>query len=105
MASRADPGAPFRRETEVAIAAVGRALALARDGVGANAIASKGGRDIVTAADVAVEDAVREALTGALGIPVVGEERGGTVAADSLVGSATRRLHDELLDLAGASRS
>jgi myo-inositol-1(or 4)-monophosphatase len=35
-------------------------------------------RDVVTEADVAVEDLVRRSLEGASGLPVVGEERGGT---------------------------
>ncbi len=189
MASRADLGAPFRDETEVAIAAAARALAIARERAGADAIVSKGGRDLATAADVAepgcgawrvhdgarrrlatseathtviVEDgksrgarreraarfaaaAIRadrwdlRALGTTLSSPCVAAgrvaayavffvpalhaaagslliaEAGGcvsdldgrpwSVTSDSLVGSATRRLHDELLDLAGASRS
>jgi fructose-1,6-bisphosphatase/inositol monophosphatase family enzyme len=51
----------FRRETRVAIDAVKRALAIARRGIGAGDITAKGGRDLVTVTDVAVEDAV-EAL-------------------------------------------
>lgn len=73
----------------MAIAAVTRALAIAGGGAGTDGVASKGGRDLVTAADVAVEDAVGEVLGHALGV-------------DSLVGSANRRPHDELLDLARA---
>ena len=48
----------FRPETLVAIDAVKRALAIARRGIGAEDITAKGGRDLVTATDVAVEDAV-----------------------------------------------
>ena len=72
----------FRPETLVAIDTVERALALARQGGGAGQITSKGGRDIVTAADVAVEDLVRDRVRRALGVPVVGEERGGEAPAD-----------------------
>src|SRR5258705_5470973 len=48
----------FRHETHVAINAVERVLELARRGVGAAVTTAKGGRDLVTATDVAVEDAV-----------------------------------------------
>src|SRR5438034_11005337 len=72
----------FRRETVVGIGAVERALELARRGVGSKDIASKGTRDLVTATDVAVEDAVRDILHDALGVPVIGEERGGKASAD-----------------------
>jgi myo-inositol-1(or 4)-monophosphatase len=72
----------FRRETRVAVETVGRALDLARRRVGADAISSKGGRDLVTATDVAVEDAVRAMVSDAVGFPVVGEERGGEAPAD-----------------------
>jgi len=49
-------------------------LALSRDG--ASEIRSKGGLDIVTAADVAVEEAMRLVLRAATKFPVVGEEGG-----------------------------
>jgi myo-inositol-1(or 4)-monophosphatase len=71
----------FRSETRVAVDAVGRALDLARRRVGADAITSKGGRDLVTATDVAVEDAIRAMVSNAVGFPVVGEERGGEAPA------------------------
>src|SRR5206468_3325797 len=72
----------FRRETQVAVDTVTQALDLARRRVGADEIASKGGRDLVTATDVAVEDAVRDMLSGAVGFPVIGEEGGGEPSAD-----------------------
>src|SRR5438876_10541856 len=72
----------FRRETVVAVGAVERALGLAVRGVGAKDITSKGARDVVTATDVAVEDAVRGIVYDALGFPVIGEERGGKATAD-----------------------
>jgi myo-inositol-1(or 4)-monophosphatase len=65
---------PFREETVAAVAAVERALALAATGVGSEDVSSKGPRDIVTAADVAIEEALRANLGD---IPVVGEEGGG----------------------------
>ena len=72
----------FRRETVVAMGAVERALELARRGVGAKVITSKGTRDVVTATDVAVEDPVRGFVADALGFAMTGEERGGEASAD-----------------------
>src|SRR5258705_8472915 len=73
----------FHGETLVAMDAVGRALDLARCRVGADAITSKGGHDLVTATDVvAVEDAIRAMVSNAVGFPVVGEERGGEAPPD-----------------------
>jgi myo-inositol-1(or 4)-monophosphatase len=67
----------FRAETEAAVRAVQAGLDLAVSRAGADDISSKGGRDLVTATDVAVEDAVRDVLGKAFPYPVVGEERGG----------------------------
>jgi len=72
----------FRRETLIAIDAVERGLEIAQRRVAADDVASKGGRDLVTATDVAVEDAIRELLVPSLGLPVVGEERGGEAPVD-----------------------
>jgi myo-inositol-1(or 4)-monophosphatase len=69
-------GAP-PAEAEPAIRAVAQALDLARERTGAAEVSEKLGRDIVTATDVRVEDHVRALLGEALGIEVVGEERGG----------------------------
>jgi myo-inositol-1(or 4)-monophosphatase len=74
----------FRAETDVAIEAVARALELTRTGAGAHELTLKSARDLVTATDVAVEDAVRSGLSEALGHRVVGEERGGGAAGDGL---------------------
>ncbi len=74
--------AELRPVTLVAIGAVERALELARRRVGAADITAKEGRDLVTATDVAVEDAVRTMVGGAVGSLVVGEERGGEPPAD-----------------------
>jgi hypothetical protein len=90
-----DPG--FRPETLVAVDAVARALEVARRRVGAADIIAKGGRDLVTAADGAVEDAVRAIVSQAVGAPVVGEERGGEAPAD---GSPYWITHDREGDLA-----
>jgi myo-inositol-1(or 4)-monophosphatase len=68
--------------TEIAIIAVRRGLDLALSRAGADEITSKGGRDLVTATDVAVEDAIRRVVEGASPHPVVGEERGGEAPAD-----------------------
>lgn len=71
----------FRNETYVAMELVERALSRARGGAGSTHF--KEGRDVVTDADIAIEDAVRSSLEASLGYPVIGEERGGTVPADS----------------------
>ena len=68
----------MRDETRAALAAVDTALELMQRRAGADRITSKGGRDLVTATDVAVEDAIRARLLA--DFPewtVVGEERGG----------------------------
>ncbi len=72
----------FRPETVVAIDAVEGALAVAMSRVGAEDVRFKGERDLVTATDIAVEDAIRGIVSNALGIAVVGEERGGEASAD-----------------------
>jgi myo-inositol-1(or 4)-monophosphatase len=72
----------FRRETAVAVGAVERALELGRRRAGADQLTFKGARDVVTGTDVAVEDAVRGIVGDALGLPVIGEERGGLAPAD-----------------------
>ena len=77
-----EPADRFRPETLVAIEAAKAALTIARRGVGAEAITAKGGRDLVTAADVVVEDAVRRLLGDASSVSVIGEERGGEASAD-----------------------
>lgn len=72
----------LRPETRTAIEAVRRGLHLARSGDGASEISSKGGRDIVTATDVAVEDTIRRIVEDRSTHPVIGEERGGDVPPD-----------------------
>ena len=72
----------FRPVSLVAIGAVEQALDLARRRVGAADITAKDGRDLVTATDVAVEDAVRAIVRDAVGSLVVGEERGGEAPVD-----------------------
>ncbi|MCC7372929.1 MAG: inositol monophosphatase [Chloroflexi bacterium] len=68
----------MRDETRAALAAVDAGLKLMRRRAGADQITSKGGRDLVTATDVAVEDAVRASLLSVYPEwTVVGEERGG----------------------------
>jgi fructose-1,6-bisphosphatase/inositol monophosphatase family enzyme len=68
----------LREEAKAALAAVEAGLRISRQRIGADQIQSKGGRDLVTATDLAVEDAIRAALLDRY--PdwiVVGEERGG----------------------------
>jgi myo-inositol-1(or 4)-monophosphatase len=69
--------------TEVAVAAdvARRGLSLAKEMAGA-AASIKEGRDVVTRADVAVEDLIARLLGDAFGTPVIGEERGGARPAD-----------------------
>jgi myo-inositol-1(or 4)-monophosphatase len=69
----------LRADTRLAIEAVRHGLEHARAGDGADQITSKGGRDIVTATDVAVEDVIRRIIGEGSPHPVVGEERGGDV--------------------------
>src|SRR5258706_7572046 len=72
----------MRPETRTAIRAVGIAREIADSRDGAGQITSKGGIDLVTATDIACEDAIRAEL--ARDFPehaIVGEERGGTVVA------------------------
>ena len=67
----------FRPQTVAAIDAVWQALTLAAGQAGRAAVRPKAGRDIVTSADIAVEDLLRELIGAATALPVVGEERGG----------------------------
>lgn len=69
--------ASFRQETLVGAEAAREALALASAGTGTVQAKPGRNRDVVTDADVAVEDLLRSRLGDALGLPVVGEERGG----------------------------
>jgi myo-inositol-1(or 4)-monophosphatase len=72
-----------RVELGAVVGALRLAQGIARDESLRSRITSKGGRDLVTAADVAVEDAVRLELQRDFpSYPLVGEERGGTAAAD-----------------------
>jgi myo-inositol-1(or 4)-monophosphatase len=72
----------FRPETLVALEAVKGALTIARRGVGAEDVTDKDGRDVVTVADIAIEDAVRRTMADASSFSVIGEERGGEAPAD-----------------------
>lgn len=72
----------MRPETETAIRAVAGAMAIIDSREGADDITSKGGIDLVTAADVMGEDVIRAELETAYPDHViVGEERGGTPVA------------------------
>jgi myo-inositol-1(or 4)-monophosphatase len=69
----------MRPETEAAIRAAGTAQRIADSREGADQVTSKGGIDLVTATDLACEDAIRAELTCAFpAYPVIGEERGGS---------------------------
>jgi myo-inositol-1(or 4)-monophosphatase len=72
----------WRPETIKAVEVVSSAVELARNGVGADRVTSKGTRDVVTATDVAVEDRIRTSLLDGTDVPVIGEERGGEPPAD-----------------------
>jgi myo-inositol-1(or 4)-monophosphatase len=72
----------MRRETESAIRAATIAQQIADSRDGADRVTSKGGIDIVTAADLACEDAIRRVLADAFPeYPVIGEERAGHAIA------------------------
>jgi myo-inositol-1(or 4)-monophosphatase len=77
------PDGDFRREVHVAADAVATGLEIAGRGIGSSDVRFKGERDVVTAADVAVEDEIRSIVGDALSFPVIGEERGGDPPADS----------------------
>lgn len=67
-----------RPETAAAIRAAELAIRLAKSRKGADRVTSKGGIDLVTATDLACEDAIRDELSRAFpAYTVVGEERGG----------------------------
>jgi fructose-1,6-bisphosphatase/inositol monophosphatase family enzyme len=70
----------FRAETVTAIDIVQRALVMAECGTGE--IHFKVERDVVTDTDLAIEDFIRATVEDALGLPVVGEERGGQARAE-----------------------
>jgi myo-inositol-1(or 4)-monophosphatase len=83
----AEPSATLteiRPATHVAIAAVRQALAVVGEyqRAGRAVVTPKSGRDVVTSADVAAEDAIRTMLAARTGVPVVGEERGGDIPVD-----------------------
>jgi myo-inositol-1(or 4)-monophosphatase len=72
-----------RPETATALRAAARAQRIADSRDGADRVTSKGGIDLVTATDLACEDAIRSELAAAFpGMPVIGEERGGAVPAE-----------------------
>jgi myo-inositol-1(or 4)-monophosphatase len=69
---------------EAAIAAVRAGLERALSREGADRVTAKGGLDIVTAADVAAEDAVRAVLSARCPeLAILGEERGGADVASA----------------------
>ncbi len=72
----------MKAETQAAIRAAGIAQRIADSRVGADQITVKQGIDIVTATDVACEDAIRAELASAFPTyAVIGEERGGSPSA------------------------
>jgi len=74
----------MRPETEAALAAVQEAMRIIDSREGAGDITSKGGIDLVTAADIRSEDSIRARLGAAFpDFPVIGEERGGTSSGDT----------------------
>src|SRR5436305_1458802 len=73
----------MRPETEAAIRAATIAQQIADTRQGAGDVTSKGGIDLVTATDIACEDAIRTELLRAVpDYPIIGEERGGQPIAD-----------------------
>ena len=77
-----EPPPGLRREAQALLAAVDAAREVLAADTGTRQITSKGGRDLVTEHDVAVEDAIRRVLRQRYpSYAVVGEERGGAPAA------------------------
>jgi myo-inositol-1(or 4)-monophosphatase len=66
----------FRPETQVAVEAVAAAVQMTHRRKGADDVHVKAPRDLTTATDLAVENAIRTALQSAVGAAVVGEEGG-----------------------------
>src|SRR5262245_8808497 len=72
----------FRPETQKAIEVVRGAMLLAAPGLRPPQTATKSERDVVMSIDLEVEDAIRQSLVEAFGLPVIGEERGGQAPVD-----------------------
>src|SRR6478672_1659832 len=72
----------MRAEERALLAALEAAQRTLQNRSASPRVSSKGGRDLVTETDVAVEDAVRAELSRFGSWPVVGEERGGTAPED-----------------------
>lgn len=70
----------WRPETVAAVGIVEKALTIASRGTGE--IRFKVGRDVVTDADVDIEEFIRSAVGDVLGLPIVGEESGGHAPAE-----------------------
>jgi myo-inositol-1(or 4)-monophosphatase len=71
----------LRNEVVVAADVARRGLTLAEEMAG-GAVSIKQGRDVVTRADVAVEELITDLLATAFGMPVIGEEHGGERPTD-----------------------
>src|SRR5215470_13545742 len=71
----------LRAEVVVAADIARHGLRLAKEMAGA-AASIKRGRDVVTGADIAVEDLITGRLRDAFGAPVIGEEHGGDRPVD-----------------------
>ena len=72
----------MKAETAQAIDAVRQTLPIARRRVGAARVFAKANRDLSTGTDLAIEATIRHVLSGATGLPVVGEEFGGLAPTD-----------------------
>lgn len=80
LTGRAGPAADqLRPETRAAVEAARCALERARRAPSPGEVSVKSGREVVTATDLTIEDAVRAHLEAVTGLPVVGEERDGQV--------------------------
>src|ERR1700733_10305299 len=83
MLGMSRPHVVVRQETLLAIEAVERALVMARRRSGESDVFAKGDRDLVTATDLAIEDAIRSMIGEPSGFPIVGVERGGEAPPNS----------------------
>ena len=68
----------------VAEAVVGDAERVFRSSIGAEPIIAKGAGDFATETDVEIEQRVRQTLAERTGLPVFGEERGGSLDEDTV---------------------
>ena len=77
----------------VAEAVVGDAERVFRSSIGAEPMITKGAGDFATETDMKIEQRVRETLAERTGLPVFGEEGGGSLDEDTFFGGQPHVFH------------